>query len=128
MVGGEWTCARFAFGIHITRVLWVFRGKSTDDLNFDARKMNGVSSVVKEGFPDNRHPFRDDFFSDDCRIRTNFPLSMFIHPKVEEVEKIVEINLPVRLGVRREREIFPRLLARNSSRYARLIDYAALFL
>jgi len=78
--------------------------------------LHGVLSVVKEGFPDDWHPFRDDFLPDDYRVRANFPLCMFIHSQMKKVEKIVEINLPVRLGIRREREILPRLLARNASR------------
>jgi hypothetical protein len=35
---------------------------------------------------------------------------------MEKMEQIVEINLPVRLGIRREREILSRLLTRNASR------------
>jgi hypothetical protein len=53
---------------------------------------------------------------------------MFIHSQMEEVEQIVEINLPVRFGIRGEREILPRLFARNASRDARLVDCARLFL
>jgi hypothetical protein len=109
-------------------VFWVFRAKGSDDLSFNARKVHGVLSIVKERFPDDWHPFRDDFLPDDDRVRTNFPLCMFIHSQMEKVEQIVEINLPVRFGICREREILPRLLAGNASRYARLIYCARLFL
>jgi hypothetical protein len=109
-------------------VLWVFRVKSSDDLSFDARKMHGMLSVVKEGFPDDWHLFRDDFLPDDDRVCANFLLCMIIHSQIEKVEQIVEINFPIRLGICREREILPRLLMRNASCYARLVYCARLFL
>jgi hypothetical protein len=96
-------------------MLWVFRVKGSEDFSFDARKLHGVLSVVKERFPDDWHPFRDDFLPDDDRVRANFLLCMCIHSQMEEMEQIVEINLPVRLGIRREWKILARLLARNTS-------------
>src|SRR5262245_34059435 len=104
------------FGSKVTGVLWVLRVKGPDDLSFDARKLHGVPSVVKKGFPDDWHPFRDDFLPDKNRVRANFPLGMRIHAQMEEVEQIVQINLPVRLGICRERQILARLLARHASR------------
>ena len=104
------------FGSEVMGVLWVLRVKGPDDLNFDARKLHGVLSVVPEGFPDDWHPFRDDFLPDEDRVRANFLLGMCIHAQMEEVEQIVQINLPVRLGIRRERQILARLLARHASR------------
>src|SRR4029453_3987848 len=92
-------------GSEVTGVLWVFRIQGPDDLSFDARKLHGVPSVVLEGFPDDWHPFRDNFLPDKNRVRANFLLGMGIHAQLEEVEQIVQINLPVRLGIRREWQI-----------------------
>jgi hypothetical protein len=64
------------FGSEVTGVLWVFRVKGSDNLSFDARKLHGVPSVVKEGFPEDWYPFRDDFLLDDDRVRANL---LFIH-------------------------------------------------
>ena len=109
-------------------MLWVFRGQGSDDLRFDTRQVHRVLSVVKERFPDDWHPFRDDVLPDDERVGANFLLGMCIHSQMEEVEQIVEINLPVCLGIRRKREILPRLLTRHAGRDPCLVDSARLLL
>ena len=45
---------------------------------------------------------------------TNLPnRSLFVDPQPEEVEQVVEVDLPVRLGVGGQRQVLARLLARG---------------
>ena len=39
---------------------------------------------------------------------------MVVHAQREEVEQVVEVDFPVRLGVGRERQVLARLLARDA--------------
>jgi hypothetical protein len=45
-----------------------------------------------------------------------------IHPDVQKMKEIVEIDFPIGFRVRREWQVFPRLLARNSRSQPCLID------
>src|SRR5438876_3357743 len=92
-----------------------------DDLEFDPREGKRVPAVVEERLPHDRHPLGYDLLTNDGGVGANLILRVLVHAKAEEVEEILEVYLPVGLRVRGQREIFPRLLARNSGREARLV-------
>src|SRR5882672_346307 len=88
-----------ARGGDAARALGVAGGDGAQDLEFDPRKRNGVTAVVEERLPDKGHPPGHDLLADDVRVGTNLTLRMLVHPKAQEVEEIVEIDFPVRLGI-----------------------------
>ena len=61
-------------------------------------------------------------------VRANFLLRVIVHPQLQEVQEVVEIDFPVRLGVRGERQILPRLLARDARGEPRFVRVPRQFL
>jgi hypothetical protein len=52
---------------------------------------------------------------------------MTVHPETQIVKKIVKIDLPIELGVGRQRQVFPRRLSGNPVVQESLIDLKCLF-
>ncbi len=86
--------------------------------------MGRVHPVVDERFPGHRHPLGDDFLTNRAGKLPDFPLCMQIHPQGEEVQQIVQVRLPVGLGVGRKREVLAGLLAGHTCFEPFVIDLA----
>ena len=57
--------------------------------------------VVGKGLPHQRKQRADNLLADRLGVLANLPLGVRVHPQVQEVQQIVQIDLPVRLGIGR---------------------------
>ena len=90
------------------------RDQRAEHLALDAREPDAVARVVVEGFPDVRHPLGDDRLANQRGIGANLRLRMRIHSERQKAEQVVQVHLPVGLGIGGERQVLPRLLARDA--------------
>jgi len=84
-------------------------GEAADYSLIKPRQPEGLHAVIEKGFPAERKELAYDLLADRLGIAANLQLGMRIHPQGKEVEEIVEVDLPVGLGVGRQRQILPRL-------------------
>jgi hypothetical protein len=81
-----------------------------------------LHAVVQEGFPHQREEGLHDLLAERERVASNLFLGMAVHAEGEEVEQVVQVDLPVGLGVRRERKILAGLLAGDARLKPLLVD------
>ncbi len=58
-----------------------------------------MKAVVLEGFPGNRAPAAENLLANDGGIAADLPLGVGIHSQGQEMQQIVEVDLPVGLGI-----------------------------
>jgi len=86
-------------------------GEAADHLAVESRQPHGLDAVVDERLPDEREERPNDLLADRRGVLADLELGVGIHPQREKVEEIVEIDLPVGLGVGRKGKILAGLFA-----------------
>ena len=80
-----------------------------DDLLVESGQPQGVDTVVEEGFPDQRKERSHDLFAERRGVVANLFLGMPVHAEGQKVQQVVQVDLPVGLGVGRERQVLASL-------------------
>src|SRR5580658_1271761 len=80
-----------------------------------------MAPIIEKSLPNQRNPLRNDLLSDYGSVATNLLLSMTVHAQLQEVQQIVQINLPICFSVGRQRQIFSGLLSGHARGKARLV-------
>lgn len=97
-------------------------GDPADHLAVEPGQPGRFEAVINERLPDERKERPDDLLGDRRGVVADLELGVGVHPQGEEVEEIVEIDLPVGLGVGRERKILTSLLTGDARLEPLLVD------
>jgi hypothetical protein len=70
-----------------------------DQFAVEPREPHRLHAVVEKRLPDEREERLHDVVADRLGIAADLDLGVRVHPQGEEVEQVVEVDLPVGLGV-----------------------------
>ena len=88
-------------------------------------KAERLEPIIHERFPGDWTPPADNLIPDDVRVAPDLELRMVIHPQPEEMKEIVEVDLPICLGISGKRQILSSLLSCDALLQSAFVRFAA---
>ncbi len=101
-------------------------GQPSDHFLIDSREAHRVDAIIDERFPDDREQRADDLPADRLGVLADLPLGRLVHPQVQEVQQVVQIDFPVGFRVGRQRQVLASLFPGNALFDTLLVDVAGM--